>query len=294
MASGQVGHLSQREQNIRNVSDSIYLRAFDDYQRHRNFSPATVRCRRAVLVALSDYLGAGRLLCARQEDVERWLSSRRLSAQGRYTYIAHLHAFFRFATRRGLCPTDPTVGIDRPKLPKRLPRPITPDELDTALAAAGPQMRAWLYLGSYAGLRRAEIARLERADVLDYLAPPMLRVVSGKGGKDRTVPLHPAVLDALRATGMRSGRLFRTSEGNDVTPAYVGDTVARFLRRTGIDRTCHSTRHHFGTAIYGLCRDLLMTRDLMGHEKAASAELYVAFDAGPAAVEVVRRIGEAS
>lgn len=271
--------------------DPIYLQAFADYQTHRNFSPATIRCRHAVLSAFVRDMAPRSILSAAPVDVERWLAGRRLGAQGRYTYLSHLHAFFRFACRRGLTTSDPTANIDRPKLPKRLPRPITPVELDVALAEAGPQMRAWLYLGSFAGLRRAEIARLDRADVLDHLAPPMLAVRNGKGAKDRNVPLHPAVLDALVAHGLpRSGPVFRTPAGAPVSPAYVGDTVARFLRSVGIDRTLHSTRHAFGTAVYAACRDLLMTRDLMGHANAASSEGYVEFDGGEAAV-VVARLG---
>jgi len=276
---------------MKNNLDTVYVRAFGEYQERRNFSPKTVRCRHAVLAAFGAHLQPRSYLAATPEDVEGWLRTCQLGAQGRYTYLSHVHAFYRFLGRRGLTTVDPTATIDRPKLPKRLPRPITPAELDAALAAAGTQMRAWLYLGSYAGLRRAEIARLEREHVLDHLQPPMLLVMDGKGTKDRTVPLHPAVLAALTACGLRhGGPLFRAAGGGPVSPDHVGEQVARFLRRIGIDRTCHSTRHHFGTAVYGLCRDLLMTRDLMGHANASSTEGYVAFDAGPAA-GVVGRIG---
>jgi integrase len=274
------------------ISDLVYLQGFCDYQARRNFSAATVRSRQAVLSAFCGWLHPRSVLSARPDDVEGWLASRSLGAQGRYTYLAHLHAFYRWAGRRGLATADPTAGIDRPKLPKRLPRPISPAELEAALDAAGPMMRAVLYLGAYAGLRRAEIAHLERADVLDHLDPPMLVVRNGKGAKDRTVPVHPALLAALQAHGMRRpGPLFRTSTGRPITPGYLGERVSDFMRRAGIERTCHSTRHHFGTAVYAACRDLLMTRDLMGHANASSSEGYVALDAGPAA-DVVARIGK--
>lgn len=279
-----------RRTDIPQNVDPIYVTAFAEYQARRNFSPKTVACRHAVLTSFGAHLQPRSFLSATPEDVEGWLRTRRLGAQGRYTYLSHLHSFYRFLGRRGLTTADPTAAIDRPKLPKRLPRPITPAELGAALAAADVSVRAWLLLGSYAGLRRAEIAALDRGDVLDHLDPPMLRVVNGKGAKDRIVPLHPAVLASLVAVGLRPGPLFRDAAGRAVSADYVGERVSRFLHHLGINRTLHSTRHHFGSEVYRLCRDLLMTRDLLGHSVASSSEGYVAYDAGPAA-DVVARLG---
>lgn len=269
--------------------DPVYLQAFREYQQRRNFSTQTIRCRQAVLAAFSAHIQPRTILAATPEDVEQWLRTRRLGPQGRYTYLSHLHCFYRFVCRRGLTTSDPTAAIDRPKLPRALPRPITPAELDEALTKAGVQMRAWLLLGSYQGLRRAEIARLRCEDV--DADRGTLRVVSGKGNKDAVLPLHPGVLEALRACGLsRSGPLFRTPAGDQPSPAYVGDNVARFLRSVGINRTLHSTRHHYGTELYRLCRDLLLTSALMRHSHVSATQRYVACDEGGGA-EVVRRLG---
>lgn len=275
---------------MNNATASV-LASFAAYQQHRNFSSATIRCRRAVLAAFALHVSPNTILAATPSDVEEWLASRSLGAQGRYTYLAHLHAFYGFATRRGLTRRDPTAVIDRPRLPKRLPRPITPDELDAALRAAEPRMRAWLYLGAYAGLRRAEIAALRVEDVDQ--AGRTLRVTNGKGAKDGIVPLNGHVFAALVACGLpQRGPVFLRLDGRRaVSAAYVGDTVARFLRSAGVNRTCHSLRHHFGTESYRLCRDLMLTKDLLRHTSIATSAQYVALDPSPQARSVVDGLG---
>ena len=71
-------------------------------------------------------------------------------------------------------------------------------------------MKALILVGAFQGLRCAEMVGLERTDVMDDADPPKLRVMHGKGGHERMLPLHPVVLEALRKMPMPPGAVCST------------------------------------------------------------------------------------
>jgi integrase/recombinase XerC len=185
---------------------------------------------------------------------------------------------------------DPTTPIEPPRVPKKLPRPIDDDNLDVALQMADPRMRAWLSLACFEGFRCMEIAQLRREDIHDSHSPPLIRVIDGKGGKEAVLPLHPDVLDALRAYGMpESGPVFLSSRGRPFAPATVSGYVAEFLHGLGLHDTAHRLRDWFGTKVYAKDHDLRVTQEMMRHSDPSSTAGYVAFD-NPSAVEAVTHL----
>jgi integrase/recombinase XerC len=220
-----------------------------------------------------------------EEDVQRFLDERRISARTRYAYLSNLHCFYQCAIRCGLAVSDPTFTILRPKLPRYLPRPIGDGDLQVALATAGTVMRAWIVLGAYGGLRCAEIAKLQRGDVIE--GERLLRI-HGKGDKERFVPMHPEVEMALRVAGMpRSGPVFRRPRGGPFPPAMVSREISLFLRSVGIDATAHQLRHWFGTKTYQACRDIRVVQELLGHASPTTTAIYTAFSRDDAAAAVM-------
>ena len=133
-----------------------------------------------------------------------------------------MHAFYRWAIDNEMTQVDPTVRVRRPKMRRVLPRPIEDRDLAYALDMANPELRAMLLLGCFQGLRCMEIAGLERQDIMDQAKPAKLRVAEGKGGHERVMPLHPAVLEALKAHRMppqsRGGPIFTMEHGGGLTP----------------------------------------------------------------------------
>jgi integrase/recombinase XerC len=240
-------------------------------ERHRGLAERTLRARHYVLNSFVNESGTD-LLAASRDDIERWLASRRIGPQARYTYLAHLRAYYRWAMLEEFLQVDPTAKIPNPKLPKRLPRPIASHALRDALQAAGPMMRCWLYLGAYEGLRCHEIAALRRSDVLDHLDPPLL-LVNGKGAKQRLVPLHPLVRGMLP---MSRGYLFHRG-GMPYTAEQVSSAFGRFFRQHDIDSTAHQLRHWFGTSVFRVSKDIRLTQELMGHSSPVATAGYVAF-----------------
>lgn len=172
--------------------------------------------------------------------------------------------------------------------PRPWQQPHGTTQLGLAISHAPPDIRCWLVLGAYAGLRAGEMARLQRQDVLDTAETPVI-IVDGKGGKQRVVPASPRVLFELRAYGMPSrGYIFRRRDGGPgaPTPARVSQLVNGYLHDLGIEDTGHAARHRFGTKTYQRSRDIRMVQELLGHADPGSSAGYAAFAAEAAAAVV--------
>lgn len=225
------------------------------------------------------------LIDASTHDVQRFLDDREpITPRTRYTYLSSLHGFYGWAIREGRTEHDPTATIVRPKLRRTLPRPITDGDLEMALRMAPVDLRAWLVLMAYAGLRCAEVAGLRAEDVM--WDQRLLRVI-GKGRHERLVPMHEAVVDALTVYRVpRSGAVFRRPHGGPWGPAHVSRRVSAYFADLGIEATAHQLRHWFGSRTYAACRDLRVVQELLGHQSPTTTAVYTAFSHTEAAAAV--------
>lgn len=222
------------------------------------------------------------LLSATWKDVESWLESRPLMPSSRADYLSYLHCFYEWAIREELTEHDPTVRVPVPRVPRRLPRPIGEGSLARAFMEADPRMMAMLALAAYAGLRCMEIADLCANDIL--WGSPVVVIIRGKGDKDRVVPLcHKADL-ALRAYGVpSSGPVFPKLKGGHYNPSTVSIMINTHLHRCGIPETAHQLRHRFGTRFYRESKDIMLTKEMMGHSSITTTQGYVAYSPDAAA-----------
>lgn len=241
-------------------------------QERRGLMASTIRRRADSLKLWGHWLGERGTLEATPEDVNSFLDERRLSARGRYVWISTLHVFYTWARREGLVPVDPTEDVVRPRLRRRLPRPIGDEDLAVALELADTTRRAVLLFAALAGLRCAEIAALERHDVDEVNRT--IRVVHGKGDKERVVPMHPDLVAKL-ALLPRRGHLIRRDDGGPFTPVQLSQHMNKYLRSLGIAATLHQVRHWFGTNTYRVSRDVLVLQELMGHASPSITAGYV-------------------
>ena len=241
------------------IPGDALVRQWCDEMTWRGLAPRTVKLRRQILTRWCEYLDPRGLGDAAERDVVGFLAGD-ITPTTRSQYLSHLSTFYGWAVKAGHAEADPTEGIVRPKVPKGVPRPVERVDAVRAIECAGPRMRAWLLLAYLAGLRCVEVARLDRGDVLG----DRLRL-SGKGGKDRYVPLHPEVAAALAAApppyGLSEGRI----------SAKIGD----YLEGLGLDDTAHAFRHAFATNVYETSGyDVLTTAQLLGHESIATTQIY--------------------
>ena len=265
------------------------------HQRRRGLMPSTIERRGDMMRLFNQWLGRD-LLTATRADVDAFLDSRRIagrpiSDRTRYTWISCLGCFYQWAASEGHLDLDPTARIERPRLRLPLPRPISTADLTLAVTGSYSHFRPWILLGAYGGLRCAEIAGIYRDDILTDLG--LLRV-TGKGNKQRLIPMHPLVSDALRAwpTPRSTMPIFVRPDGEPWLAAQVSADGNRFLRDLGIDATMHQLRHWFGTSTLKACGNLRTVQELMGHADPKTTAIYTAFcnEDGRAAVHALAAV----
>lgn len=194
-------------------------------------------------------------------------------AEARATELSHLRQFYKWAQRHGRRLDEPTALIPRPKLPRRLPRPIHEDDLSMALELAPDRERSWLLLAGWAGLRCCEIAGLRA----EHFGGGVLLIEESKGGDVETVPLSTWLRAQLATCNLpRSGWLYLTRDGtNRRMPAHLLSQHGNaYLRSVGVDATMHQLRHRFGTVAHEVTGDLRKTQELLRHRTPVSTQLY--------------------
>lgn len=259
--------------------DFALIQRFALAERRRGLQPTTIDSRARNYRLFVRTLDPLTLSVVTRADVEVFLDSRGLCNRARYRWLSDLHVFYKWMVTEGYVTDDPTEKIERPPLPKLLPRPIGSDDLGAAIERASTMVRCWLLLAAYEGMRCIEIARLTWEDVLDGQDPPVL-LARGKGDKMRIIPLHPDVTGALKLLpGRRSGPVFRQPDGRPRTATMISQQGNEYLHSLGITSTMHKLRHWFGTNVYRTSgRDVLLVRDLLGHSSVSTTEVYAAFD----------------
>lgn len=253
----------------------------------RELRPAYLAEMRRTLVRVEALVGP--LEDATEDDIEAWWTSlaerkKPVGAGARIAYAAHLSSFYRWLIYERLRDDDPTARLIRPRTHRRIPRPIGDASLDRAISAAGQPIRTWLALAAYMGFRACEIAPLCREDIRGDLGVIIIR--DGKGGKQRTVNLHPEVAKLLEH-GPKSGPLFR-ARGTEraLTANAVSQRANRYLHDLDIPETLHQLRHWFGTNLYRNTGDLRLTQEMMGHSSPTTTAGYAQWDQQKAAAAI--------
>lgn len=249
-------------------------------------SKSTIRLRRHYVRQLAVRFGDPWTVTG--DELAGWLAGPEWMPETRKSARSSVRMFYRWAVASGRVAVSPADGLDSVRVPRALPRPASEDVLAAALARANDEDRLMLVLAAYAGLRATEIAAVRPAtDVL----PDGTLWVRGKGGRERTVPLHPRVADEIEAEQQRRRR-GRVGTGfhfgwsrPEVGPedylfpglqgGHVGsDVVGRHLRRVLNGATGHQLRHRFASAAYAADRDLRAVQELLGHASPQTTARY--------------------
>jgi integrase/recombinase XerD len=219
--------------------------------------------------------------------------------------VTAVKSLFRFLYRRGFLLQDPSAAIETPRLPSHLPRTIlTREEVLRLLGAVrgrSPRAlrdRAILETLYATGIRAGELARLRLEDVDPE--DRLLRIVCGKGRKDRTVPLTRAAAAAIdrylqsgrpHIRGARASRwLFLAPRGGRLYGSALSALVAEAAETAGVDRhaTCHTFRHSVATHLLKGGADIRHIQQLLGHTSLATTERYTRVEISDL-TEVLRR-----
>lgn len=226
----------------------------------------------------------GQLARRRGDGISNASAARELSA---------LKAFVAFARDQAGYADPAAPRMRGPRIKKGLPRPVTPDEAvnlavtveaDASEPWIGARDRAVLLLLYGAGLRIAEALALTGAAV--PLGETLL--VTGKGNKQRMVPILPIVAEAVADYTAKcpwpidkTTALFRGAKGGPLSQGMVQKAMARARILLGLpaSATPHALRHSFATHLLGAGADLRSLQELLGHASLGSTQIYTKVDA---------------
>lgn len=202
--------------------------------------------------------------------------------------LSAMRAFAAWCIQRGQLDNDPTAGMKHPRRPVSAPRVPddetrqafweairTPADLADEAAWYWRRNRRAVLLCVYAGLRRMEAAQLLWGDV--RLSERVLTVRSGKGGKDRAVPLHSVLLAELRAAppGRAQHAVAGKRDGSKLTLNSFSHIFERWLKGRGVQISAHPLRHMCATGLLEAGADLRQIQEILGHESLETTAAYL-------------------
>ena len=248
---------------------------------------------------LTEHLGAPADLAALSRlapaDFRGWLARRSAEGIERSSLargLSVVRGFMRFLDRRGLAKSPALAVLRAPKLPQSVPKPLSPADAVAAVETVGEltasdwQARrdvAVLTLLYGCGLRISEALGLKcseapRGDVI---------AVTGKGRKDRIVPVLPAVRHAIAEYLAAcpfplpgDGPLFVGARGGPLNPRLVQRQMQTMRGLLGLPETAtpHALRHSFATHLLGGGGDLRAIQELLGHASLSTTQRYTSVE----------------
>ena len=227
------------------------------------------------------------------DDFRRYLmrlASEDLSKPTVRLHFAALRTFYRFLSERFNLKDNPLKQVQLPKLGRKLPFVLTPNQIDELLSAPlripkEKQAPVWMPARDAAileffyssGLRLSELTGLNVSDVDPY--SESVRVL-GKGRKERVVPVGAPALKAIQqyrhAAKVEAGPLFLNKARKRLGVTAVWTLLKRYLKHTSIPQEVspHKLRHSFATHLLDAGADLRSVQSLLGHASLSTTQIY--------------------
>ena len=252
----------------------------------------TLDAYRRDLEALAGWLASRsrNLHTARREDISAYHGARSVAVRSIARRQSAFRRYYAFLARTEPGFADPTLLIERPRIPRSLPKALAEREIESLLdapdtsTALGLRDRAMLELMYACGLRVSELVELP----LPAFNPRqgVVRMV-GKGGKDRLVPVgenaqeqieaYLTTVRPLLAKGKQPKALFLSKRGEGMSRQMFWTLVKRYALKVGINPkriSPHVLRHSFATHLLNHGADLRALQMLLGHSSLSTTQIY--------------------
>jgi integrase/recombinase XerC len=286
-----VSERERREPTPAQEALASFLRALEQ----RNASPHTVKAYRTDLTEFVSFVGPEAIKEIDHLLIRAFLSQlyeRGLSKASVARSLSSIRSFFKWLGRERKIDSNPAVLVSAPKLPKKLPRVPTMEEMNAVLDAEMPEQASFaardriiLELLYGCGIRNSELTGINLEDVRVRQG---LILVRGKGRKQRLVPFGGAAQIALREYLPQRARILdeqrRTGEiallinlrGGRLTSRSVGRIVKAIAVAGGLPSEVHphTLRHAVGTHMLEEGADLRAIQTLLGHERLSTTQRY--------------------
>lgn len=249
----------------------------------RNYAAATIRSYMEAVEHFRQHVGVA-LEELGPDDIRSYHAylpgERKLAVN---TVVVNICAL-RFLYIKVLKRRDMKEDLPYPKQRLRLPVILSPSEVAQLIAAASNLYHRTILMTLYStGLRRAELCRLRVSDIDSRRM--MIRVIQGKGGMDREVPLSRKLLPTLREyyrwmrpqTWLFPGTVNNWRADKPITPKVVWEAVQQAAKRAGIRKhvTPHTLRHCFATHLLESGADLRSIQMMLGHSDLEATTVYL-------------------
>lgn len=233
----------------------------------------------------------------RTADIRAYLShlrgTRQLSNTTLAQQVSALRSFFRYLEKQGMAANAAIQNLRTPKRPHRIPKPVSEESASALIEATNlNDDPAWVKARDAAvltllygcGLRISEALSLTFGD---RPTSDTIRI-TGKGNKERVVPVLPAVTEAIDVyvdlcpyVLTQAGSLFVGIRGGALGPRTVQKTVAKLRRALGLSETAtpHALRHSFATHLLNNGGDLRAIQELLGHASLSTTQIYTEVEA---------------
>jgi len=278
-------------------ANTIVDKAVANFLRHlgeRNSSQHTIKAYSRDLALFTAYVGSRGYEQIDHIAVRGFLSQlyeKGLSKTSVARALAAIRSLYRWLAREGVVEHNPAKLVATPKLPKKLPRVPTIEEMNSVIDGRMPEVAAFpererlmLELLYGCGIRNSELTGINLDDIRLSAEAILIR---GKGKKERYVPFGDSVTAALKAylperhkifgaIGKHSAALLINRRGGRLTTRSVGRIIKKIAVAKGLssDVHPHTLRHAFGTHMLEEGADLRAIQELLGHERLATTQRY--------------------
>ena len=272
---------------INSIEDKDVLSFLEYLKYERRLSVNTIDSYGENLLFVSKYLNKD-LINATRNDIKNFFDNFDGDVKTKAHYLTVLNSFYKYLLFMGKCSINPCDGIKHPKLSKKLPEYLTSEEINKLfdIRLTKPidyRNKAMLEVLYATGTRISELINLE-LNQIDF--DECIIRVTGKGKKDRIIPIGDTAMDALK-NYILNYRIFlvKTNDNNYVFLNKNGSKISRqgfFKILKGLafdagikkDISPHTIRHSFATNLLNNGADLRIIQELLGHENLQTTEIY--------------------
>ena len=272
---------------INSIEDKDVLSFLEYLKYERRLSVNTIDSYGENLLLVSKYLNKD-LINATRNDIKNFFDNFDGDVKTKAHYLTVLNSFYNYLLFMGKCSINPCDGIKHPKLSKKLPEYLTSEEINKLfdIRLTKPidyRNKAMLEVLYATGTRISELINLE-LNQIDF--DECIIRVTGKGKKDRIIPIGDTAMDALK-NYILNYRIFlvKTNDNNYVFLNKNGSKISRqgfFKILKGLafdagikkDISPHTIRHSFATNLLNNGADLRIIQELLGHENLQTTEIY--------------------
>jgi integrase/recombinase XerC len=280
-----------------NTKRTIVEKAADQFLRslrERNASPHTIKAYTGDLDNFAAYIGPRDWCHIDHVTIRAFLSHLYEKGLGKTSVarsLAAVRSLYRWLAQEGVVEQNPAALVSTPKLPKKLPRVPTIEEMNTVLDGPMPEVAAFperdrlmfeLLYGC--GIRNSELVGINLDDIRLSNEAILIR---GKGKKERYVPFGDSVKSALAAylplrqqtlaaRKKNTNALLVNRRGGRLTTRSAGRIVKKIAVAKGLppDVHPHTLRHAFGTHMLEEGADLRAIQEMLGHERLSTTQRY--------------------